>query len=160
MDDGAPPPHRKSPSDLTGRADIDVSLVDDCRRLAKQCKMADLIEELQLKCKRVYEFGKMACVLGAERYSKLHSPFVSFFGSAVSNKPGICVKVLSLEPHSCQLQEDMAQLADCALPPQLRVRIGLQTSSWLISIMSRLIAQNGDSYRKNTEHNRISQMRT
>ncbi|XP_019744024.1 ankyrin repeat and BTB/POZ domain-containing protein 1 isoform X2 [Hippocampus comes] len=82
----------------TGRADIDVSLVDDCRRLAKQCKMTDLVEELQLKCKRVYEF--------------------------VSNKPGICVKVLSLEPHSCQLQEDMAQLADCALPPQLRVGFG------------------------------------
>ncbi|XP_051913755.1 ankyrin repeat and BTB/POZ domain-containing protein 1 isoform X2 [Hippocampus zosterae] len=82
----------------TGRADIDVSLVDDCRRLAKQCKMTDLMEELRLKCRRVYEF--------------------------VSNKPGICVKVLSLEPLSCQLQEDMAQLADCALPPQLRVGFG------------------------------------
>ncbi|XP_077368962.1 ankyrin repeat and BTB/POZ domain-containing protein 1 isoform X4 [Festucalex cinctus] len=83
----------------TGRMDIDVSLVDDCRRLAKQCKMTDLIEELQIKCRQVYEF--------------------------VSNKPGICVKVLSLEPHSCQLQEDMAQLADCALPPQLRVGFGV-----------------------------------
>lgn len=44
--------------DVTGRMDIDVSLVEDCRRLAKQCKMADLIEELENKCKHVYEFGK------------------------------------------------------------------------------------------------------
>lgn len=40
--------------------DIDISFVEDCRRLAKQCKMADLIEELQNKCKQVYEFGKTA----------------------------------------------------------------------------------------------------
>ncbi|TKS77742.1 Ankyrin repeat and BTB/POZ domain-containing protein 1 [Collichthys lucidus] len=73
----------------TGRMDIDISLLDDSRRLAKQCKMADLIEELEKKCKQLYEF--------------------------VSNKP-ICVKVLSLEPRSCQLQEDMAQLAKSALP--------------------------------------------
>lgn len=46
----------------------------------------------------------------------------------VSNKPGICVKVLSLEPHSCQLQEEMAQLADCALPPELRVRTWRQNT--------------------------------
>lgn len=38
--------------------DIDTSLVEDSRRLAKQCKMADLIEELENKCKQVYEFGK------------------------------------------------------------------------------------------------------
>uniref|UniRef100_A0A3Q4HUJ7 Ankyrin repeat and BTB/POZ domain-containing protein 1 n=1 Tax=Neolamprologus brichardi TaxID=32507 RepID=A0A3Q4HUJ7_NEOBR len=80
------------------RMDIDISLVEDSRRLAKQCKMADLIEELENKCKQVYEF--------------------------VSNKPGICVKVLTLEPHSCQLQEEMAQLADCALPTELRVGFG------------------------------------
>ncbi|KAK5609799.1 Ankyrin repeat and BTB/POZ domain-containing protein 1 [Crenichthys baileyi] len=78
--------------------DIDISLVEDCRRLAKQCKMADLMEELENKCKQVYEF--------------------------VSNKPGTCVKVLSLEPHTCQLQEEMAQLADCALPTELRVGFG------------------------------------
>lgn len=82
----------------TGRMDIDISLVEDSRRLAKQCKMTDLIEELENKCKQVYEF--------------------------VSNKPGVCVKVLSLEPHTCQLQEDMAQLADCALPIELRVGFG------------------------------------
>lgn len=44
---------------VTGRMDIDVSLVEDCRRLAKQCKMADLIEELQNRCKQVYDFGKV-----------------------------------------------------------------------------------------------------
>uniref|UniRef100_A0A8C9ZVU3 Ankyrin repeat and BTB domain containing 1 n=1 Tax=Sander lucioperca TaxID=283035 RepID=A0A8C9ZVU3_SANLU len=51
--------------------------------------------------------------------------FLSFFPhTEVSNKPGICVKVLSLEPLSCQLQEEMAQLADCALPIELRVGFG------------------------------------
>lgn len=34
------------------------------------------------------------------------------------------MKVLTLEPHSCQLQEEMAQLADCALPTELRVGFG------------------------------------
>ncbi|KAM4610008.1 ankyrin repeat and BTB/POZ domain-containing protein 1 [Polymixia lowei] len=82
----------------TGRMDIDVSFVDDCRRLAKQCKMGDLIDELENKCKQVYEF--------------------------VSHKPGICVKVLTLEPHNCRLEEDMAQLAACALPAELRVGCG------------------------------------
>lgn len=38
--------------------DIDVSLVEDSRRLAKQCKMKELIEELENKCKKVYEFGE------------------------------------------------------------------------------------------------------
>lgn len=38
--------------------DIDVNLVEDSRRLAKQCKMKDLIEELENKCKKVYEFGE------------------------------------------------------------------------------------------------------
>uniref|UniRef100_A0A8C9W7P5 Ankyrin repeat and BTB/POZ domain-containing protein 1 n=1 Tax=Scleropages formosus TaxID=113540 RepID=A0A8C9W7P5_SCLFO len=55
----------------TGRLDIDVSYVEDCKRLAKQCKISDLIEELESKCKQAYEF--------------------------VSSKPGTCVKVLSLE---------------------------------------------------------------
>ncbi|KAF7655645.1 hypothetical protein LDENG_00053080 [Lucifuga dentata] len=82
----------------TGRVDIDVSLVEDCKRLAKQCKMADLIDELENKCKRVYDF--------------------------VCNKPGTCVKVLTLEPQNCHLQEEMALLADCALPSELRGGFG------------------------------------
>lgn len=82
----------------TGWMDIDIRLVEDCRRLAKQCRMAGLIEELENKCKQLYNF--------------------------VSNKPGICVKVLSLDPPGCRLQDEMAQLADCALPTELRVGFG------------------------------------
>lgn len=43
---------------VTGRMDIDISFLEDCRRLAKQCKMTVLIEELENKCKQVYDFGK------------------------------------------------------------------------------------------------------
>ncbi|KAJ8371899.1 hypothetical protein AAFF_G00298910 [Aldrovandia affinis] len=83
----------------TGRLDIDMSYVEDCKRLAKQCKISDLIEELESKIKKVHEF--------------------------VSSKPGTCVKVLTLEPLSNrQLQEEMAILADCALPAELRVGFG------------------------------------
>lgn len=82
----------------TGRMDIDISFLEDCRRLAKQCKMAVLIEELEIKCKQLYDF--------------------------VSNKPGVCVKVLSLEPQNCRLQDELAQLADCALPAELQLGFG------------------------------------
>ncbi|CAB1424205.1 unnamed protein product [Pleuronectes platessa] len=82
----------------TGGMDIDISLVEECRRIAKQCKMTDFIEELESQCKHVYDF--------------------------VSNKPGICVKVLTVESQSCQLAEEMAQLADCALPTELNVGFG------------------------------------
>lgn len=41
-----------------GRLDIDVSYVEDCKRLAKQCKISELIEELEVKCKQVQEFGE------------------------------------------------------------------------------------------------------
>ncbi|KAL1270328.1 hypothetical protein QQF64_032617 [Cirrhinus molitorella] len=82
----------------TGRLDIDVNYVEDCKRLAKQCKISELIEELEVKCKQVYEF--------------------------VSNKPGTCVKVLTLDPHNFQLQDGMALLADSALPAELRVGYG------------------------------------
>lgn len=40
----------------------------------------------------------------------------------VSNKPGVCVKVLSLKPRHCQLEEELAQLADAALHAELGVR--------------------------------------
>ncbi|XP_033922255.1 ankyrin repeat and BTB/POZ domain-containing protein 1 isoform X1 [Melopsittacus undulatus] len=79
----------------TGRLDIDVEYVNDCKRLAKQCRLQDLIDDLETKCKKVYEF--------------------------VSSKPGTCVKVLTIEPTgNCRLQEDLALLADCALPAKLR----------------------------------------
>ncbi|KAI1234469.1 hypothetical protein IHE44_0003521 [Lamprotornis superbus] len=83
----------------TGRLDIDVEYVSDCKRLAKQCRLQDLIDDLETKCKKVYEF--------------------------VSSKPGTCVKVLTIEPTAnCRLQEDLALLADCALPAELRVGFG------------------------------------
>uniref|UniRef100_A0A8C1F399 Ankyrin repeat and BTB (POZ) domain containing 1 n=1 Tax=Cyprinus carpio carpio TaxID=630221 RepID=A0A8C1F399_CYPCA len=74
-----------------GRLDIDVNYVEDCKRLAKQCKISELIEELEVK---------------------------------LSNKPGTCVKVLTLDPHDFQLQDGMALLADSALPAELRVGYG------------------------------------
>uniref|UniRef100_A0A8C5PMQ8 Ankyrin repeat and BTB/POZ domain-containing protein 1 n=1 Tax=Leptobrachium leishanense TaxID=445787 RepID=A0A8C5PMQ8_9ANUR len=84
----------------TGRMDVDVEQVEDCKRLARQCRLQDLIDELEEKCKKVYEF--------------------------VSSKPGTCVKVLTVEPteNNSRLQEDLAILADCALPPELRVGFG------------------------------------
>ncbi|XP_078517862.1 ankyrin repeat and BTB/POZ domain-containing protein 1 [Lissotriton helveticus] len=83
----------------TGRLDIDVEYVEDCKRLAKQCRLQDLIDDLEDKCQKVYEF--------------------------VSSKPGTCVKVLTVEPlDNGRLQEDLAILADCALPAELRVGFG------------------------------------
>ncbi|XP_062977437.1 ankyrin repeat and BTB/POZ domain-containing protein 1 isoform X2 [Elgaria multicarinata webbii] len=41
----------------TGRLDIDVEYVSDCKRLAKQCRLQNLIDDLETKCKKVYEFG-------------------------------------------------------------------------------------------------------
>uniref|UniRef100_A0A8D2Q1H8 Ankyrin repeat and BTB domain containing 1 n=1 Tax=Zosterops lateralis melanops TaxID=1220523 RepID=A0A8D2Q1H8_ZOSLA len=71
------------------RLDIDVEYVSDCKRLAKQCRLQDLIDDLETK---------------------------------FSSKPGTCVKVLTIEPTgNCRLQEDLALLADCALPAELRV---------------------------------------
>lgn len=43
---------------VSGRMDIDIGLLEDCRRLAKQCKMADFMEELETKCKQLYDFGE------------------------------------------------------------------------------------------------------
>ncbi|XP_078066095.1 ankyrin repeat and BTB/POZ domain-containing protein 1 isoform X5 [Mustelus asterias] len=83
----------------TGRLDIEVENVEDFKILAKQCKLEELISELESKCKKVYEF--------------------------VSSKPGTWVKVLTLEPgENCRLQDDLAILADCALPAELRVGFG------------------------------------
>ncbi|XP_072928113.1 ankyrin repeat and BTB/POZ domain-containing protein 1 isoform X4 [Hemitrygon akajei] len=83
----------------TGRLDIEVENVEDFKILAKQCKLEELISEVERKCKKVYEF--------------------------VSSKPGTWVKILTLEPQeNCRLQDDLAMLADCALPPELRVGFG------------------------------------
>uniref|UniRef100_A0A8C5K1E4 Ankyrin repeat and BTB/POZ domain-containing protein 1 n=1 Tax=Jaculus jaculus TaxID=51337 RepID=A0A8C5K1E4_JACJA len=84
----------------TGRLDIGVEHVSDCERLAKQCQLWDLLSDLEAKCEKVSEF--------------------------VASKPGTCVKVLTIEPPPSdpRLREDMALLADCALPPELRVLQG------------------------------------
>lgn len=44
----------------------------------------------------------------------------------VASKPGTCVKVLTIEPPPAdpRLRADMALLADCALPPELRGDLG------------------------------------
>lgn len=130
--------------------DIDVSLVEDTRRLAKQCQMKDLIEELENKCKQVYQFGETVfcvhpcniCTLAQSIWNyreflilvpglTLLHPMTDiclvlmFFlanDATVSNKPGVCVKVLTLKPRHCQLEEELAQLADAALPAELGVR--------------------------------------
>lgn len=46
---------------------------------------------------------------------------------SVASKPGTCVKVLTIEPPPAdpRLREDMALLAGCALPPELRVLKGM-----------------------------------
>ncbi|XP_007888532.1 ankyrin repeat and BTB/POZ domain-containing protein 1 [Callorhinchus milii] len=83
----------------TGHLDIEVGNIEDLKILAKQCKLQLLIDELENKCKKVYEF--------------------------VSSKPGTCVTVLTLDTQeNCTLQDDLAILADCALPAELRVGFG------------------------------------
>ncbi|KAF0879390.1 ABTB1 protein, partial [Crocuta crocuta] len=83
-----------------GRLDVGVEHVSDCERLAKQCQLWDLLQDLEAKCEKVSEF--------------------------VASKPGTCVKVLTIEPPPAapRLREDMAQLAHCALPPELRGDLG------------------------------------
>ncbi|XP_055269395.1 ankyrin repeat and BTB/POZ domain-containing protein 1 isoform X2 [Moschus berezovskii] len=44
----------------------------------------------------------------------------------LASKPGVCMKVLTIEPPQAdpQLREDLALLADCALPPEFRGDLG------------------------------------
>uniref|UniRef100_G1TPB9 Ankyrin repeat and BTB domain containing 1 n=1 Tax=Oryctolagus cuniculus TaxID=9986 RepID=G1TPB9_RABIT len=86
----------RGPQAPAGRLDIGVEHVSDCERLAKQCQLWDLLSDLEAKCEKVSEF--------------------------VASKPGTCVKVLTIEPPPAdqRLREDLALLADCALPPELR----------------------------------------
>uniref|UniRef100_A0A8C0D9U7 Ankyrin repeat and BTB/POZ domain-containing protein 1 n=1 Tax=Balaenoptera musculus TaxID=9771 RepID=A0A8C0D9U7_BALMU len=82
-----------------GCLDVGVEHVGDCERLAKQCQLWDLLGDLEAKC-------ECAC--------------------PVASKPGTCVKVLTIEPPQAdpRLREDLALLADCALPPELRGDLG------------------------------------
>ncbi|KAM9075813.1 ankyrin repeat and BTB/POZ domain-containing protein 1 isoform 3-T5 [Megaptera novaeangliae] len=79
----------------TGCLDVGVEHVGDCERLAKQCQLWDLLGDLEAK-------------------------------RELASKPGTCVKVLTIEPPQAdpQLREDLALLADCALPPELRGDLG------------------------------------
>nr|BAC85392.1 unnamed protein product [Homo sapiens] len=75
------------------------ALSDPIRRALRLCgheELWDLLSDLEAKCEKVSEF--------------------------VASKPGTCVKVLTIEPPPAdpRLREDMALLADCALPPELR----------------------------------------
>uniref|UniRef100_A0A8C8YWZ7 Ankyrin repeat and BTB/POZ domain-containing protein 1 n=1 Tax=Prolemur simus TaxID=1328070 RepID=A0A8C8YWZ7_PROSS len=83
-----------------GRLDIGVEHVGDLERLAKQCQLWDLLSDLEAKCAKVSEF--------------------------VASKPGTCVKVLTIEPPpgDPRLRQDLAVLADCALPAELRGDLG------------------------------------
>ncbi|XP_059879154.1 ankyrin repeat and BTB/POZ domain-containing protein 1 isoform X1 [Delphinus delphis] len=78
-----------------GCLDVGVEHVGDCERLAKQCQLWDLLGDLEAKCE-------------------------------LASKPGTCVKVLTIEPPQVdpRLREDLALLADCALPPELRGDLG------------------------------------
>ncbi|XP_032314686.1 ankyrin repeat and BTB/POZ domain-containing protein 1 isoform X2 [Camelus ferus] len=77
----------------TGSLDVGVEHISDCERLAKQCRLWDLLGDLEAK---------------------------------LASKPGPCVKVLTVEPPPAdpRLREDLALLADCALPPELRGDLG------------------------------------
>uniref|UniRef100_A0A8C9EGS6 Ankyrin repeat and BTB domain containing 1 n=1 Tax=Phocoena sinus TaxID=42100 RepID=A0A8C9EGS6_PHOSS len=79
----------------TGCLDVGVEHVGDCERLAKQCQLWDLLGDLEAKC-------------------------------VLASKPGPCVKVLTIEPPQAdpRLREDLALLADRALPPELRGDLG------------------------------------
>ncbi|XP_007465325.1 PREDICTED: ankyrin repeat and BTB/POZ domain-containing protein 1 [Lipotes vexillifer] len=85
----------------TGCLDVGVEHVGDCERLAKQCQLWDLLGDLEAKCD---------CVLP----------------STVASKPGTRAKVLTIEPPQAdpRLREDLALLADGALPPELRGGLG------------------------------------
>ncbi|KAM5219034.1 LOW QUALITY PROTEIN: ankyrin repeat and BTB/POZ domain-containing protein 1 [Hipposideros larvatus] len=84
----------------TGFLDVGVEHISDRECLAKQCQLLDLLSDLEAKCKEVSEF--------------------------MASKPGTYVKVLSirLPPEDPRLREDLALLADCALPPELRGDLG------------------------------------
>ncbi|XP_035676071.1 ankyrin repeat and BTB/POZ domain-containing protein 1-like [Branchiostoma floridae] len=80
----------------TGRLDTDVYNVEDCIRLAKQCRLGKLIDELEKRLKAVYDF--------------------------VSTKPGTHVTMISVEHeglYNQDLCEDFGRLAESCMPPEL-----------------------------------------
>lgn len=53
MGPSGPEPYTLHP----GHLDISVEHISDCERLAKQCQLPDLLNDLEAKCKEVSEFG-------------------------------------------------------------------------------------------------------
>lgn len=104
--------------------------VSDCERLAKQCQLWDLLDDLEAKCEKVSEFGAYKVSvqsLGLQAAALVQMSKSPLSSLPVASKPGTCVKVLTIEPPPAdpRLREDMALLAGCALPPELRVLKGV-----------------------------------
>ncbi|GFO45079.1 calcium-independent phospholipase a2-gamma [Plakobranchus ocellatus] len=79
----------------TGHMEIAIDLVDSCIKLARQCQLAELVDEVEDRLKKT-------------RYWE-------------SSKPGVRVTTLVLSPANSKesLQKDLAQLAHWALPDAL-----------------------------------------
>ncbi|KAK3102998.1 hypothetical protein FSP39_015652 [Pinctada imbricata] len=79
----------------TGQMETLIENIDDCKRLAKQCKMSKLLKEIDEKYKRLQSFE--------------------------STKPGVTITTLLVESplESISLQYDLGKLADLALPQEL-----------------------------------------
>lgn len=77
----------------TARLETPVDQLEDVLRLAKYCRLDHLMEQLETRLKRVFDFA--------------------------STKPGVHVKTVCIEPtlDSTELQEDLAVLVDRAIPP-------------------------------------------
>lgn len=80
----------------TGYLKIPLECVDDCLRFAKQCQMLTLITQIGKRLETIEKF--------------------------VPQKPGTEISMLSIEPSQtdAELQNDFDQLAELALPPDLR----------------------------------------
>nr|XP_054751225.1 ankyrin repeat and BTB/POZ domain-containing protein 1-like [Lytechinus pictus] len=80
----------------TGYLKVNIGVVDDCLRFAKQCGMTSLIEKINLRLKEIENF--------------------------VPNKPGTHINIVSVEPspHDITVQDDLYQLAQMAFPVEKR----------------------------------------
>ncbi|XP_033745465.1 ankyrin repeat and BTB/POZ domain-containing protein 1-like [Pecten maximus] len=80
----------------TASLDTHIDNIEDCMRLAKQCRLQDLMDKIAARYKR--------------------------FRSFEMSKPGVTITTLTIEPsiqHSIELQEDLGKLGDLALPDEL-----------------------------------------
>ncbi|XP_041377868.1 ankyrin repeat and BTB/POZ domain-containing protein 1-like [Gigantopelta aegis] len=79
----------------TGHLECHVDMIDDCIRVAKQCQLLTLMNQIEEKLKKKF--------------------------SLESQKPGVSITTLMIEPEEnlFDLQMDLGQLADLALPSEL-----------------------------------------